>query len=44
MERLAWTKEQGKDYLLKTYGKKSRHLLSDQELLEFLNYLQNQPN
>jgi hypothetical protein len=44
MERLAWTKEQGKDYLLKTYGKKSRHLLSDQELLEFLNYLQNQPS
>ncbi len=42
MERLAWTRDQGKDYLLKTYGKKSRHLLSDQELIEFLNYLKNQ--
>ncbi|TVQ42473.1 MAG: hypothetical protein EA365_15200 [Gloeocapsa sp. DLM2.Bin57] len=44
MERLAWTREQGKDYLLKTYGKKSRHLLSDQELVEFLNYLKSQPS
>ncbi|ELR97793.1 hypothetical protein [Gloeocapsa sp. PCC 73106] len=43
MKRLEWTKEQGAEYLLKTYGKKSRHLLSDQELLEFLGYLQNQP-
>jgi hypothetical protein len=42
MERLAWTKEQGKDYLLRTYGKKSRHLLSDAELLEFLSYLKSQ--
>lgn len=44
MDRLGWTKEQGKDYLLKTYGKKSRHLLSDEELMEFLQYLQSQPN
>ncbi|BAQ66732.1 hypothetical protein GM3709_3497 [Geminocystis sp. NIES-3709] len=42
MKRLAWTQEQGKKYLLETYGKKSRHLLSDHELIEFLNYLQNQ--
>lgn len=43
MSRLNWTKEQGRDYLLRTYGKKSRHLLSDPELLEFLDYLKKQP-
>lgn len=43
MKRLGWTQEQGKKYLLETYGKKSRHLLSDQELIEFLQYLQSQP-
>lgn len=42
MKRLGWTQEQGKKYLLETYGKKSRHLLSDHELIEFLNYLQTQ--
>ena len=40
IKRLGWTKEEGKDYLLKTYGKKSRQLLSDEELKEFLIYLQ----
>jgi hypothetical protein len=42
MKRLEWTQEQGKKYLLETYGKKSRHLLSDEELIEFLNYLKTQ--
>lgn len=42
MKRLEWTQEQGKKYLLETYGKKSRHLLSDHELIEFLNYLKSQ--
>lgn len=42
MKRLEWTQEQGKKYLLETYGKKSRHLLSDHELIEFLNYLKTQ--
>ena len=42
MKRLGWTQEQGKKYLLETYGKKSRHLLSDNELIEFLKYLQSQ--
>ena len=40
LKRLGWTQEDGKKYLLATYGKKSRHLLSDEELIEFLNYLQ----
>jgi len=39
---LGWTQEEGKKYLLETYGKKSRHLLSDEELIEFLTYLQTQ--
>lgn len=42
MKRLNWTQEQGRTYLLETYGKKSRHLLSDEELIEFLNYLKAQ--
>ena len=44
LKRLGWTQEDGKKYLLATYGKKSRHLLSDEELIEFLNYLQQQPS
>ena len=40
MRRLNWSKGEGKDYLLKTYGVKSRHKLTDEQLIEFLNYLQ----
>lgn len=43
LKRLNWTQEQGRDYLLSTYGKKSRLHLSDEELLEFLHYLETQP-
>ena len=43
MKRLRWTNEQGRDYLLQTYGKRSRQLLSDEELLEFLDFLKRQP-
>lgn len=42
LKRLNWTQEQGRDYLLATYGKKSRLHLSDGELLEFLHYLESQ--
>ena len=42
MKRLGWTNEQGRDYLLETYGKRSRQLLSDEELIEFLHYLETQ--
>lgn len=42
LKRLGWTQEQGKNYLLETYGKKSRHLLSDEELIEFCHYLESQ--
>ncbi len=43
LKRLGWTSEQGRNYLLATYGKRSRQLLSDEELLEFLQYLESQP-
>jgi hypothetical protein len=43
LKRLGWTSEQGRNYLLETYGKRSRQLLSDEELLEFLRYLESQP-
>jgi hypothetical protein len=42
LKRLNWSNEQGREYLLQTYGKRSRHLLSDEELIEFLQYLQSQ--
>lgn len=44
LKRLSWTSEQGRNYLLGTYGKRSRQLLSDEELIEFLQYLQSLPN
>jgi hypothetical protein len=44
LKRLGWTQDQGRNYLLETYGKKSRHLLSDEELIEFCHYLESQPN
>lgn len=42
LKRLGWTNDQGRNYLLQTYGKRSRQLLSDGELLEFLHYLEAQ--
>ncbi|MEB3224328.1 MAG: hypothetical protein VKJ86_00820 [Synechococcus sp.] len=44
LKRLGWSSEQGRTYLLETYGKRSRQLLSDTELLEFLQYLEAQPS
>lgn len=44
IERLGWTPEQGKDYLVKTYGKRGRSLLSEEELRNFLTYLKSQPD
>ncbi|MEL7501791.1 MAG: hypothetical protein AAFN18_04930 [Cyanobacteria bacterium J06554_6] len=42
MRRLGWTSQQGREYLEKTYQKRSRQQLSDEELLEFLLYLESQ--
>lgn len=43
MQRLGWNTDQGREYLVKTYGKRSRHLLTQEELKDFLKYLESQP-
>lgn len=44
IKRLGWNNKQGSDYLQRTYGKKTRHELSDEQLLSFLQYLESQPS
>ncbi|HEY9749113.1 MAG TPA: hypothetical protein V6C63_10575 [Allocoleopsis sp.] len=44
IKRLGWTDVQGRTYLQRTYGKRSRQHLTDEELLEFLDYLRSQPS
>lgn len=44
LRRLNWSNTQGRNYLQQTYGKRSRQQLTDEELLEFLHYLQSQPS
>lgn len=43
MDRLNWTKTQGRDYLVRTFDKKSRQQLSNDELLQFLSHLKSLP-
>ncbi len=43
MDRLGWSKEEGREYLIKTYKKKARSLLNEEELRGFLKYLESQP-
>lgn len=43
LQRLGWTPEQGREYLIKTYGKRGRTLLTEEELQGFLKYLESQP-
>ncbi|QUY43718.1 hypothetical protein [Acaryochloris marina] len=44
LKRLGWTSTQGRRHLQQTYNKLSRQHLTDQELLEFLDFLQSQAN
>ncbi len=44
LKRLGWTSTQGRRHLQQTYNKRSRQHLTDQELLEFLDFLQSQAN
>ncbi|MEB3268380.1 MAG: hypothetical protein VKJ09_07565, partial [Leptolyngbya sp.] len=44
LRRLGWTQAQGREHLKTTYGKLSRHQLSDEELLEFLLHLESLPS
>jgi hypothetical protein len=43
MERIGWTKTQGREYLKTAYGKQTRAELTDDELTDFLNHLKNCP-
>ena len=43
MNRLGWSSEDGKKYLIEKYNKKSRRHLTDEELLEFWDYLKSLP-
>ena len=43
MERIGWTVERGRQYLLNKYGVRSRLLLSDEQVFEFLDFLKSQP-
>lgn len=40
LKRLGWTNTQGRKYLEQTYSKRSRQQLTDEELMEFLQTLQ----
>ena len=44
LQRLGWTAEQGREHLIKTYGKRGRTLLTEQELHSFLQHLESQPD
>ncbi|WP_299402498.1 hypothetical protein [Acaryochloris sp. IP29b_bin.148] len=44
LKRLGWTSTQGRRHLQQTYNKRSRQHLTDQELLEFLDFLQSNVN
>jgi hypothetical protein len=43
LRRLGWSVETGRDYLEQTYNKRSRHELSEEELIQFLCYLEGLP-
>ena len=43
IRRLGWTKDDGREFLKSRYGKRSRLHLTDEQLLEFLEYLEQQP-
>jgi hypothetical protein len=44
LKRLGWNESRGRTYLQRTYGKRSRQQLTDEELLDFLHYLQDEPS
>ncbi|NJP09296.1 MAG: hypothetical protein HC866_07245 [Leptolyngbyaceae cyanobacterium RU_5_1] len=44
MDRIGWTKQEGRQYLKQTYSKSTRQSLTFDELLDFLNYLRARPS
>ena len=43
-DRIGWSKDKFKQYVLTEYGKKSRYFLTDEQLWELYEYLRLQPN
>ncbi len=43
MQRLGWEAPDGQNYLIKTFNKRSRSQLTNDELLQFLSHLKSQP-
>jgi hypothetical protein len=39
MERLSWSREQGKEYFKEKFGKVSRYQLTENEAKQFLDFL-----
>jgi hypothetical protein len=44
LKRLGWNNQKGREYLEQKYNKRSRQHLNDEELLEFLHYLESLPS
>lgn len=44
MDRIGWTKQEGREYLKRTYKKSTRQRLDVDELMDFLNYLRALPS
>jgi hypothetical protein len=43
LRRLGWSTEEGREFLEQTYSKRSRHELSEEELIQFLCHLESLP-
>ena len=43
-DRIGWSRDKFKQYVLEKYGKKSRYFLTDEQLWEVYEYLRTQPN
>ncbi len=43
LQRLGWTSDEGRNFLIRQYGKPSRLRLTDEELLQFLQHLKSLP-
>lgn len=43
MQRLGWDTHKGREHLMSAYGKRSRGELTDDELIDFLQFLEQQP-
>lgn len=44
LKRLGWSNQQGREYLEQKYNKRSRQHLNDEQMLEFLHYLESLPS